>query len=43
VKVAGIGPVTAETARSLGFAVDIMAEVYTIDGLLKAIIDDARN
>lgn len=42
VKVACIGPVTAETARSHGFSVDIVAGEYTIDGLLKAIVDDSQ-
>jgi len=42
VKVACIGPVTAETAQSQGFNVDIMAREYTIDGLLQALIDDSN-
>jgi len=37
VAVATIGPITAETARELGFKVDIMAQDYTIDGLCEAI------
>ena len=36
-KTACIGPVTAETAKSLGVEVDIVAEEYTIDGLVEAI------
>lgn len=40
VKVACIGPVTAQTALEHGFNVDIMAKQYTIDGLLKAIVAD---
>jgi len=36
--VACIGPVTADTARELGLAVDIEAEVHTIDGLLDALV-----
>lgn len=42
-RVACIGPVTAETAKSHGFKVDIIAGEYTIDGLLKAIIDDSNS
>jgi len=43
VKVACIGPITADTARQHGFRVDVQAEEYTIDGLLKALIDDSRS
>ncbi len=35
---ASIGPVTSETVRSFGFKVDIEASVYTMDGLLEAIL-----
>ncbi len=38
VTVGSIGPITADTARELGFKVDIMAKDYTIDGLCEAII-----
>jgi uroporphyrinogen III methyltransferase/synthase len=38
VSVASIGPITAETARQLGFKVNIMAQDYTIDGLCEAIL-----
>lgn len=38
VKVACIGPVTADTARQTGLPVHIEAEEYTIEGLIKAII-----
>lgn len=38
VKVACIGPITAETARKHGFTVDILARQYTIDGLVEAIL-----
>jgi uroporphyrinogen III methyltransferase/synthase len=38
VAVASIGPITSETARGLGFAVDISAETYTIAGLCEAIV-----
>ena len=37
VTVASIGPITAHTARDLGFDVQIIAESYTIPGLCKAI------
>ena len=37
VTIAGIGPITADTARNLGFDVHIVAESYTIDGLCEAI------
>jgi uroporphyrinogen-III synthase len=36
-KVACIGPITAGTARELGLAVDLVAEEYTIQGLLAAL------
>lgn len=38
VTVASIGPITADTARELGFKVDIMAQDYTIEGLCEAIL-----
>ena len=38
VVVACIGPITAETARSAGLQPEIVAENYTIEGLLKAMI-----
>ncbi len=38
-KVAAIGPITAETAVKQGFSVDVEAETYTIDGLCEAIIN----
>jgi uroporphyrinogen III methyltransferase / synthase len=37
-KVAAIGPITAETAANNGFKVDITADTYTIDGLCDAIV-----
>jgi uroporphyrinogen-III synthase len=33
-----IGPVTAATARELGLRVDVVAEAYTIDGLVTALV-----
>ncbi len=41
IKVACIGPITADTARGLGFDVHIMAREYTIEGLLQALVEDA--
>ncbi len=41
VKVACIGPITANTAIEYGFTVDIMAREYTINSLLEAIVEDA--
>lgn len=37
-RVACIGPITADTAREYGFTVDIVAEEYTIQGLVDAIV-----
>jgi uroporphyrinogen III methyltransferase/synthase len=37
VTIAAIGPITADTARNLGFDVHIVAESYTISGLCEAI------
>ena len=36
-KIACIGPVTASTARDLGMQVDLVAETYTIEGLIAAL------
>jgi uroporphyrinogen III methyltransferase/synthase len=33
-----IGPITAETARAAGLAVDAVAEVHTVDGLVDALL-----
>jgi uroporphyrinogen III methyltransferase/synthase len=41
VKVACIGPITADTARECGFTVDVLASTYTIEGLLTAIVKAA--
>jgi uroporphyrinogen III methyltransferase/synthase len=38
VAVAGIGPITAETARRLGVATHIMPDRYTIPALTEAIV-----
>jgi uroporphyrinogen III methyltransferase/synthase len=37
--VACIGPITAETARGLGWRVDVEAREYTTEGLVEALID----
>lgn len=39
VKIACIGPITAKTAGELGLTVDVEATEYTIDGLLKSILE----
>ncbi len=39
VKVACIGPITAQTAQELGLPVNAVAETYTIEGLVETIID----
>jgi uroporphyrinogen III methyltransferase/synthase len=38
VTIASIGPITSDTAKELGFIVDISAEEYTIPGLCQAIL-----
>jgi uroporphyrinogen III methyltransferase/synthase len=38
VRVVSIGPVTSETARSLGVEVSAQARVYTMDGLVEAVL-----
>jgi uroporphyrinogen III methyltransferase/synthase len=38
VPVAAIGPITADTARSLGFRMDLVAEEFTIPGLCDAVL-----
>jgi uroporphyrinogen III methyltransferase/synthase len=40
--VACIGPITADTARSLGLHVDVVAATHTIDGLVDALVDARR-
>ena len=39
-KIACIGPITADTVTELGFNPDITASEYTIDGLVKAILEN---
>ncbi|HLY16419.1 MAG TPA: uroporphyrinogen-III C-methyltransferase, partial [Bryobacteraceae bacterium] len=38
-RIASIGPVTSETARSLGLAIHAEAKQFTIDGLVRAILE----
>jgi len=38
VKVASIGPVTTATARQLGIAVDAEARIFTVNGLVEAVL-----
>ena len=38
IKVASIGPVTTATARNLGVAVDTEARMFTVDGLVEAVL-----
>ena len=40
--VACIGPVTADTARSLGLHVDMVAGTHTVDGLVDALVEARR-
>lgn len=40
VKIACIGPITADTCRELGLRPDIVAEKYTIQGLTESIISE---
>jgi uroporphyrinogen III methyltransferase/synthase len=41
--VACIGPITAETARELGIRVQTVANEYTIEGLVEALVDHIEN
>jgi uroporphyrinogen III methyltransferase / synthase len=41
-RIVSIGPITSETARAAGLAVDVEAERHDIDGLLNALLDDVR-
>jgi uroporphyrinogen III methyltransferase/synthase len=38
VKAASIGPITSATARELGIEVTVEASVFTVDGLVEAIL-----
>jgi len=41
--VACIGPITAETAEELGLRVDVVAEEYTVEGLVRALVETGRH
>ncbi len=41
--IACIGPITAQTAKEWGLPVHIVAEEYTIDGLVKALVEYYRS
>ncbi len=41
-RVASIGPITSATARELGIEVHVEAERHDIDGLVDALVEDAR-
>jgi uroporphyrinogen-III synthase len=42
VRLASIGPITSATLREFGLPVHVEAEVYTIAGLTRAIVDDQK-
>jgi uroporphyrinogen III methyltransferase / synthase len=42
-RIVSIGPITSETARAAGLEVDVEAERHDVDGLLEALLDDARH
>ncbi len=42
-RIASIGRVTSETARSLGLKVDVEAQPYTLEGLVDAILGFYRD
>ena len=39
VRVASIGPITSRTARDLGVVVDVEAREYTVEGLVRGIVE----
>ena len=41
-RVVSIGPITSEAAREAGLTVDVEAERHDVEGLVEAILDDAR-
>jgi uroporphyrinogen III methyltransferase/synthase len=43
VRVASIGPITSETLRKCGVAVDVEAASYTISGLVEALMGSPLN
>lgn len=42
-RVAAIGPITAGTARDLGLPVDVVADEYTVPGLVRALVEFERS
>jgi uroporphyrinogen III methyltransferase/synthase len=42
-RVVSIGPVTSATANELGIRVDVEAERHDLDGLVSALLADARS
>jgi uroporphyrinogen III methyltransferase/synthase len=42
-RIVSIGPITSETARAAGLEVAVEAERHDVDGLLEALLDDARH
>ena len=40
--VAAIGPVTAAAAKALGITPTVIAETYTVDGLVEALVQHFR-
>jgi len=43
IRIAAIGPVTAGTARELGLRVDVVADTYTAEGLIEAVVRAERS
>jgi len=43
IRIAAIGPVTAETARELGLRADVVADTYTAEGLIEAVVRAERS
>jgi uroporphyrinogen III methyltransferase/synthase len=41
-RIVSIGPITSEAARATGLTVHVEAERHDIDGLIEALLDDAR-
>jgi uroporphyrinogen III methyltransferase/synthase len=41
-RIVSIGPVTSETAKAAGLSVDVEADQHDIDGLLAALLEDAK-
>jgi uroporphyrinogen III methyltransferase/synthase len=40
--IACIGPITADTAGELGLPVDVMADEHTVEGLVRALVENAK-